>query len=456
MPTRLSEDVATALQNVPGDGLVIRTDNQALEAATLRAPPRADPRIFAGATVCLYFEDVAFAAQALVSLDGVAGRLVLLSPSAVRAHTLILLRDFQPNFMLSDQGDLQDLIDEAGLTGVIGGRTVAAVGDEVPGGEPDGSNDDGAIDTVWCLTTSGTTGIPKVIEHSLESLTRTTKRADASHRGQVWGLLYDFNRFAGLQVTLQALMSGSPLISPAASRSLGERVQFLADHGCTHLSATPTLWRMIMMRPESANLQLTQVTLGGEIADDRTLSQLRKKFPDARVVHIYASTEAGVGFSVQDGKAGFPESYLSKELSGVSIKVENGHLWLKSAHVSGGEWYNSLDAVEKRGGRFIFLGRDTGALNVGGNKVFVEEIENFLYQDARISAARVYGKQSSIAGTLIMADIVPSDPHCDLVALKRHLTQKCTEALGREKTPAMFKIVETIEVDPTGKVNRST
>ena len=48
------------------------------------------------------------------------------------------------------------------------------------------------------------------------------------------------------------------------------------------------------------------VRLSGEVADQTVFDQLRAAFPDARVAHAFASTEAGVAFDVNDGLAGFP------------------------------------------------------------------------------------------------------------------------------------------------------
>ena len=53
------------------------------------------------------------------------------------------------------------------------------------------------------------------------------------------------------------------------------------------------------MQPTSCEFLLKRITLGGEIADQAVIDGLSKMFPLASIVHIYASTEAGVGFSVK-------------------------------------------------------------------------------------------------------------------------------------------------------------
>ena len=52
------------------------------------------------------------------------------------------------------------------------------------------------------------------------------------------------------------------------------------------------------------------VRLSGEIADQAVLDGLRRPFREASIGHAYASTEAGVGFAVNDGLEGFPASLI--------------------------------------------------------------------------------------------------------------------------------------------------
>ena len=134
-------------------------------------------------------------------------------------------------------------------------------------------------------------------------------------------MLYDYTRFAGLQVLLQSIISGSVLIEPIFEYSLEKKIKNFIDHNCTHLSATPTLWRKILMTPDSDQINLLQATLGGEIADDKILSAVSKHFPNARIAHIFASTEAGVGFSVIDKKR------IGKLTTLMSKNIEDAFKW---------------------------------------------------------------------------------------------------------------------------------
>ena len=73
--------------------------------------------------------------------------------------------------------------------------------------------------------------------------------------------------------------------------------------------------------------------LSGEIADASIIDGLKEFFPGARVAHAYASTEAGVGFAVNDGREGFPSSLLGSR-DGVEMKVEDGSLRIRSTRTA--------------------------------------------------------------------------------------------------------------------------
>lgn len=334
------------------------------------------------------------------------------------------------------------------------------------------AGDAAPVATLWLMTTSGTTGVPKIVTHSVASLTRSV-RGTRPEALPVWGLLYDMTRFAGMQVGLQAMTGHGTLAAIDRDAALGAQVAEMAAAGVTHLSATPTLWRRLLMAPGVEELPLRQITLGGEIAEQTVLDAIRARFPRARVTHIYASTEIGVGFAVNDGRAGFPESYLSAEApAGLAMRVEEGMLWLRppEAHrtrylgdnqldTDAEGYVRSGDRVEIRpdaeGARVYFLGRDSGVVNVGGVKVYPERVEAVLTADPRVSLAQVAAKSSPITGNLLVATIVPADPAADRAALKRDLLAHAQAHLEREAVPAMWRFVDHLETNAAGKIVRS-
>lgn len=322
--------------------------------------------------------------------------------------------------------------------------------------------------TKWLIPTSGTTGVPKVIEHDFDSLTSKLKANAAKGKGIVWGMFYDVTRFAGLQVLLQVIVGGGELVW-TDHRTSDKLVEWLSDKKVNAISATPSMWRKLTMNEKFDRLNLKLITMGGEIADASTLDLIANLFPEAKIRHIYASTEAGVGFSVIDKRPGFPVEWLSKALpDGTELKIQDGHLWIRKQKSSqcrqtlGGdspssEWMNTEDLVEKRGDRCLFLGRSNGAINVGGLKVQPSEVESILLQHSSVKLVIVRGRPNPIVGNLVVADVVldhslvtKQAPH----ELRQELIDLCKSKLEAHKVPAILKIVDDIPLTDAGKLKR--
>ena len=156
------------------------------------------------------------------------------------------------------------------------------------------------------------------------------------------------------------------------------------------------------MSPHVNVLSLKYVRLSGEIADGAILDSLRVAYPDARIVHAFASTEAGVAFEVTDGQEGFPASFVDAG-GKVQLRIRDGSLHIRSArtatryvgrddirlHDENG-YVDTDDMVELRCDRYYFKGRRTGVINIGGLKVHPEEVESVinLHSDVRMSLSR--------------------------------------------------------------------
>jgi acyl-CoA synthetase (AMP-forming)/AMP-acid ligase II len=400
--------------------------------------------IGAGECVALSLHDPVALIRAIAALDGQVEAMLLLSHALAADTVRALAAAADCTRLVSDRDDLPDAMPIQALFA------------------PD--RREGALPTRWLMTTSGTTGIPKIVPHTLRSLSRSVYRFRPD-QGPVWGLLYDPTRFAGMQVVLQALIGGGTLVAADTSAPLAAQVAELAAGGVTHLSATPTLWRRLLMVPGVTGLPLRQVTLGGEIADQATLGALRAAFPAARVTHIYASTEAGVGFSVTDERAGFPASYFEAAPGGVRMKLKDGILWLKppvsalTAPVPGVEvdpegYISSGDRIALEGDRALFLGRENGMINIGGVKVYPETVEAVVKDVPGVALVQVSGKRSPVTGALVLAEVQLAEG-AEAAAVKAAILETCRARLEREAVPAIVRFVGGFETNAAGKLVRT-
>jgi acyl-coenzyme A synthetase/AMP-(fatty) acid ligase len=212
----------------------------------------------------------------------------------------------------------------------------------------------------------------------------------------------------------------------------------------------------VLQSADPASLPLRQITLGGEIADQLVLNALARAFPDARITHIFASTETGAAFAVNDGRAGFPLSYLSEPPRGVQLQVRDGILFVEASGTSaaGPDGFASTgDLVEVTEDRVLFLGRASGVVNVGGVKVAPEKVEEVLRAHPDVLDAVVRSRRNAFSGSILVADVVLTDdaPRESLTArLRAHVATQLSSA----HVPASVKVVPELSTSVTGKAGR--
>jgi acyl-coenzyme A synthetase/AMP-(fatty) acid ligase len=117
------------------------------------------------------------------------------------------------------------------------------------------------------------------------------------------------------------------------------------------------------------------------------------------------------------------------------------------------------DFVEERAGRYHFLGRQGGVINVGGLKVYPEEIEAVINTHPRVRMSLVRQRPNPIVGSVVVADVVLADetPRSARRApeqLTRELIQCCRRALAAYKVPTAIRVVPALEVSAAGKLVR--
>lgn len=449
------------LSRVPAERCAIATPSTRVSFGELCSAAEELAGDFTAARVVLCTDRLLDAVTTLAACDGVAEVVALTSAWQPAEAVLPLIELAQPHVVISSE---TANVFNAGLPDDLLSFSPQDAARAVARKRSGSRLQNGG--TGWVVTTSGTTGKPKMVQHSFAGLTRSTKRDLDRGKELVWGMIYDFSRFAGLQVVLQSLLGGACLAVPPFEASLDDKLAFLANEGCTHLSATPTMMRKILMSPAGAGLPLRQITLGGEIADTAILTSLSRAFPEARITHVFASTEAGVGFSVSDKREGFPVSYLSSPPSGIGLRIDEGRLWVRNEHVGahylGGQgvlsrqgWVDTGDLVEADGDRVHFRGRESGVINIGGDKVHPEEVERALLSHPDVLLARVYAKANPIMGALVAADVVPGPGAPSQAELRASILAHLKDYLERHMIPASLRFVENFDTNTAGKLRRN-
>ncbi len=309
--------------------------------------------------------------------------------------------------------------------------------------------------------TSGTTGEAKIARHCWHKIALSADFVGERLKGKRWLLCYSPTSYAGLQVFFSAYQNAGTIYYPLGGYE--QTAYDLSKYEIQIISATPTYWRLLMASWPSdlPRPRLVQATLGGEIVTQDILDAIRGFFKPEKLTQIYASTEAGTAIVVSDDRAGFPLDYLEDQ-SRVPLRIVDNVLEIKAhagmegylnreSSVTSDGWVRTGDAVEIRGDRVYFLGRQDGMINVGGLKVLPEEVEAALTALEEIRDARVFAKKSPLVGAVVVAEVV-MDPQIpfDEPGLKAKLKKRLPEY----KIPRMIMPVEKIEISEHGKKRR--
>jgi acyl-CoA synthetase (AMP-forming)/AMP-acid ligase II len=411
-----------------------------------------------GRSVLIATHDHLTTALALIEVDGVARRLVICPPGLSsdnvrsiisRADIDAVVSDVDPtefsDYKIPIHVNCQPAISRALFSPVAFGPTE------------------------WVLLTSGTTGLPKMASYSLGALIGAIDTTDRMEARPIWATFFDLRRFGGLQMFFRAILSNGSFVLSNPKASLADFLVRLAAHKVSHLHGTPSHWRRVLLTPFARQITPPYVRLSGEIADQAILDSLNAFYPEATIVHAYATTEAGVVFEVADRLEGFPVEFL-RQCGGAELKVVDGSLRIRSARTAScyvgacgtrlkddDGFVDSGDIVERRDNRYYFLGRKSGIINVGGLKVHPEEVEGIINLHPAVRMSFVHARRNPMTGSIVVADVVLA-PECDRVGtteeIRQQILQTCRNRLAQFKVPVAIQFVPALDVSPAGKLAR--
>jgi acyl-coenzyme A synthetase/AMP-(fatty) acid ligase len=416
------------------------------------------PCELSGRSVLLATSGQLLSALAMIELDGVASRMLLCPPDLDPDRIPTLLADAEIDTIVTDRS-LSRWDNTAQLIVGVGLPEPTAVARKTERA------------TEWLMLTSGTSGLPKIVGHRLDGLAGAIiAEGPARHPNATWATFYDIRRYGGLQIFLRAVIGGGSMVLSEPGEAITDHVGRLRARGVSHISGTPSHWRKLLMSGAAASFSPRYVRLSGEIADQAVLDALAQTFPHASIGHAYASTEAGVGFAVNDGLEGFPADLVGRDREGVEMKVVDGSLRIRSRRTArayiGADttplldtegFVDTGDMVERRGDRYHFVGRRGGIINIGGLKVHPEEIEAAINQHESVRMSRARSRRSPITGAIVVADVVLADgidtSHRE--AIRTEIIGRCKDTLAAHKVPAVIRFVERLDVTAAGKLARA-
>ena len=419
-------------------------------------------RDLSGRSVVIFVDDQLSAALALIELDGTARRMVICPPDLDPSRLPQIIVDAEADAIVVGR-DQHLSADFPGLPIIRCGLPLA----------PRVGEASEAIATEWALLTSGTSGPPKIVAHTLDSLSGPIGRdaAGAVLATSTWATFFDIRRYGGLQAFLRAIIGGCSLVLSHPHESVADLLQRVVAHDVTHMNGTPSHWRRALMTPGVHKFQPDYVRMSGEVADQSLLDGMRLEFPLVTMVNVYGSTEAGAAFEVRDGREGFPISVVESG-GDVEVRVVDGEIRVRAGTTAmrylgaaaprlrdDDGFVSTNDMVERRGERWYFAGRRDGVINVGGLKVHPEEVEALINRHDQVRASLVKGRANPITGKIVVAEIVLKNLPIEkggeqVAAIKEEILTMCRDGLPVHKVPATIRVVETLEMSAGGKLVR--
>jgi acyl-coenzyme A synthetase/AMP-(fatty) acid ligase len=302
------------------------------------------------------------------------------------------------------------------------------------------------------IFTSGTTGQPKSVLHTIDSFKRFVKRTK-KHESNVWGFAYNPTHMAGLQVLFQAILNKNTIVNLFCNSREDIYIK-ISKYQITHISATPTFYRLLLPNTNEY-YSIERLTFGGEKSTKALYDSMLKIFPNGKINNVYASTEAGSLF-VSKGDI-FKISPNIKE----KVRIVENELLIHKSLIGNSDTFVIIDGfyctgdlvewVDDKFDQFKFVSRKNELINVGGYKVNPYEVEDIIRLISGVENVIVFGKDNSILGKILCCNI---KLHKDVLILESDIRKYISERLQDFKVPRRIKFVESLNTTRTGKIKR--
>jgi 3-oxocholest-4-en-26-oate---CoA ligase len=378
---------------------------------------------------------------------------------------------------------------------------------ELPGAVPlddalaQGDTDQGVTaspDDLLMICTGGTTGRPKGVLWRQSDI-YVSSMVGADHEsaqeihdkvragGQPWFAVSPLMHAPGMWTAFSAIMAGTPVVLYDTAKRLDpqsvwetaerEKVGLMTMVGDAY--AAPLVAELQRGRYDLSSLY--GIGTGGAATNLKYQRALLELLPQITLINGYGSSETGnMGFGRSHGDTR-TDTFTLRE-GGLVLSEDYSHFLAPGEQQVGWAaregriplgYLNDPDATQKTfpevagkrvvisgdraslesDGTLRLFGRDSLVVNTGGEKVFVEEVEEVLRAYPAIADALVVGRPSERWGEELVALVEVRPEYASTATDTDPLHAHCTAQLARFKAPKEFIFVDRVQRLGNGKAD---
>jgi acyl-coenzyme A synthetase/AMP-(fatty) acid ligase len=290
------------------------------------------------------------------------------------------------------------------------------------------SFDNSASSSGLWLQTTGTTGAPKLVQHTWKNWLAQYRLKDGGVRSLL--LVMAFNHIGGLHSVFSALSRGMTIVLPVSKDSASVKAALHA-HKVFMLPTTPSHLGLLLQsgcfnEPLS---YLRLISYGAEALSPVLKQRISELQPHIRWRETYGSTETGI-LSLQSGNE--PGNWQP----GFRYKVIDAELYVENL---GATWVPTGDLVEEIGpNRLRFLGRKGTRVKVGGILVSPVQTAAWLRKQPDVLQVSVDAVANPLLGQVLEARIWAA-PETDFSQLEKQLRMSFPSDFAKEAMPVRYK-----------------
>lgn len=296
------------------------------------------------------------------------------------------------------------------------------------------------------LFSSGSTGISKAAVHDVTFMLEKFK-VQRNQLRTITFLLYD--HIGGINTLLYTLSNGG-LIATVKERTPDKILSIIERYHIELLPTSPTFINLILLSEAYKRYDLSSlkiVTYGTEPMPETTLKKFNSLFPNIKLLQTYGLSEVGILRSKSKDskslwvKVGGKEFKTRIRDNMLEIKAKSamlGYLNAPSPFTEDG-YFQTGDLVEVDGDFIKILGRKSEIINVGGEKVYPQEIENIILGLENIGEVIIYGENNPILGNIVCAKVTLVEDE-DKKSVVSRIKKHCKIYLEPYKVPIRISI----------------